>query len=64
MHAGACQSFAVEFVVFFDEVEKTTNSTRMRSVRESGSLTLPLVTPIEERNPQLFLQKPATISAI
>jgi hypothetical protein len=54
----------VGFVVFFDEVEKTTNSTRMRSVRESGSLTLPLVTPIEERNPQLFLQKPATISAI
>ncbi len=32
---------------FFDFVEKTTNPTRMGSVREPGSLTHPQVTPIE-----------------
>jgi len=32
---------------FFDFVEKTIHPTRMGSVRESGSLTHPLVTPIE-----------------
>jgi hypothetical protein len=35
------------FFVFFDEVEKNKNPTRMGSVREPGSLTLPQVTPIE-----------------
>jgi hypothetical protein len=32
---------------FFDEVEKTIHPTRIGSVREPGSLTLPQVTPVE-----------------
>jgi hypothetical protein len=34
---------------FFDEVEKPTNPTRMGSMREPGSLTLPQGTPAEGR---------------
>jgi hypothetical protein len=44
---------------FFDFVEKTINPTRKRSVREPGSLTHPLVTPIEGISPVIEMITPS-----
>jgi hypothetical protein len=50
-HGAACHGFAVGFVGFSTSSKKPTNPTRMRSVREPGSLTHPQVTPIEGCKP-------------
>ena len=45
-HVAVCHSFAVGVYSFFDFVEKRINPTRMGSVREPGSLTLPQPPPL------------------
>ncbi len=49
---------------FFDEVEKRKHPTPKGSVREPGSLTHPMVTPIEMVLPQILNPKPGLLSAV